>query len=314
MKQLGKVFSDSLVILSRNFVLGYPFLLLLLILMMVMPEAGPPPLLASTSGETAGFPLLELAFYLGILLIGMAFMAGLFNMTYRAVRIYWEDKKRGEAGEAEEQEASEILWRPFGLMKEFFPGIGRYFVRFTIGGLVQFVFMALLAAAFFYYLEQTGGVPEVLGQLSRESTESEIVEAFTSLPVEDKVQLNRLAGFLLGAMLAYGLFWMLTMFWPAFVVMMEATAIRGYTNSLRQFTGDPLGVFGIGALFFVVTMVLSLLLSGSMVLVVLRQFLFIFVHLYFIIVTFVYLIYRYGLPSERDGEKEKDGMPAEAAE
>ena len=54
-----------------------------------------------------------------------------------------------------------------------------------------------------------------------------------------------------------------------------------------------------------------LFIQGPAALMYLRQFLSIFVEIYFVIVMFVYLIDRYGLPVDK--ETEDTGLPAEAA-
>jgi hypothetical protein len=285
MSLLASIFSDSFIILSRYFTLVYVFFLFLLLIGFLLPRQAEPSL------DPAWIALAVV-----VVLIGMAFLAGWFSMITKACLNFLVGKNRITT--EEEPDPALPLMESFALFREFFPGIGTHFISFAIGG---FLNLGVLAAILYFVQDATASMGpsidlmEKLARMDLPQREAEMrAMSFAQLEA-----LSRLSLIIMGGVIGYGVFVLLTMFWPAFVILHQQNVFKAYWQSILQFFRDPFRVIAIG-LFFVLGHVLPLLLfaGGSVFLLVMCQFLLMLLEIYTVVVLFVYVLHRIGKPAE----------------
>lgn len=291
MSTIFRLFSDSFAVFRRNMILVYPLLLFLLLVSVLMhPESG-------------ALPTLDMKWILligSIILLFFAFLAGWNNMMYEACRRWVFPDKTPPVPASQTQTpptGAEPFKEIFSLFGYFLPGVGEFFGSFLIGGLIQVGVALLIFYGAQTLIEQGGGVPHVLEKMTALKTQAEVNTFIAGLPVTEQEQMGRFSMVLLGAMAVYGMFYLLTMLWGPYVIVHRVNVFKAYGLSMRQWVRDPLRILAIALLFFMVYSLLLLLQPNDMGLMLLFQFIFLFLKTLFGLVLFVYLLQTH--PSEQ---------------
>ena len=287
-----QIILDSLGLLTQNFVLTYPLLLFFLLLSVVVP-----------STETPAMEARWFVLGFGIFLIHCAVMAGSYSMISRGVCLHFEREERFEAVVKEKPESLDggdiEIPNPFEdfvvLLREFFPGVSRFFLQFVLGTLIQALVLGVIYWWFSQALENMGGYPALFRQLTdiqattagaESAKEVNLQAMMLALSPEEKAHLNQFTSLLLAAMSIYGVFYFLSIFWSAFIVLGQKPFWQAYLGSFKQAFTRPVVLIGLAMLFIGLTLSLSLLAQlGSTMFIALWHFLNIMLNIYFAIVT-----------------------------
>lgn len=291
MHRLSKILLASFHILGQNLVLGYPYFLFFMVVLLVMPMEG-----LVTVDFSGAQGLSFYVFIAALVLLAFAFLAALFQMIYTASEDYLQQLEVSPEEMAEQmakEDPNEILFAPFKLLKEMMPGIGNHFVQFTIGGVINLVVLGLLAFAVIYVSSEM--LPTVktvfvnLQQLAQEES-PDLFGFFEALGLDEREALTAFTVNMTYASIVYGLFFLVTIFWPSLVVSRNISAVQAYQQSIKLFISDPLTILTGGLLYFVLNLSVGLLLSTNVVLLVLRPFITVFVDIYFLTATMLYVL------------------------
>ena len=292
-KSFAEIALRSFALLWQNFVLTYPLLFFILLFSMLMPQ-----------GEEPALEPRWILFFAGFFLIFSGMMAGSFAMIARAVRLYLEREKNPPKPPAEGEPPQ--LPTTFGdistILKEFFPGVGRHFVHFVAGLLVQIGAIWLISLWFDHQMALAGGFPaaiqkvQALQNQAAAGTNLDAAKFLASLTPDEKSQLNSLGLLMLSSMAMYGAFFFVTAFWPAFVVLLDKPVWSAYWQSLRQCIVRPLTLIATVFLFIGLFMLFSLLpQTGSALLAALWHFLTVMLFVYLGIVVVMTVADTHGL-------------------
>jgi hypothetical protein len=297
MRQLFNLLIDSFVIWSRNFTLVYIFLLALFVFSILLGQAGMPSL-------DTRWVLLGLI----MLLIFAAIMAGWFNMVAAACTRFL-DKPR----EIAMQQTSPL--DALTLFRAFLPGIGRFFPTVAMGYLIQLSIGLLLLLATQPLWGKNAALLEKMMSLDIEAR----IQMINSLSHAEKLSLGEFSLMLMAGMLGYGLFSLLIMLWPAFVLYYGENAFKACLRSMIQFVKDPLWMLGISLFFMAIKAPLFLLSSGvapasptqfSLAAAGIQLISFL-VEIYTAIVIFVYVYQRVGKPTLNPEESVSENLTDE---
>ncbi len=279
MRQLFSIITDAAVIWSRNFTLMYVLLLSSLLLEVLVPR-----------GEMPAVDWRWLLLALVLVLTFAALMAGWFSMIATACTRYLE-----QSDSLNEKPPSPT--DPFTLFKDFFPGIARFFPAMSVGYLLQAGVFALL----FWFMAKPVWVEnlpllEKLYDMARQG-----ILAPEKLSMTEQNGLVTLWLAVSGTLLCYGVFWVLTILWPAFVVYYQNNALKAHWRSLLQFCRDPLGMLAIIGLMFALQLLLTLATLTGVILqnafiAIIFQFLGFMAGIYSMILVFVYVRQTFGKP------------------
>lgn len=279
MSSVLHLIGESFSVFRRNFVLVYPLLFFLLIISLLKPSE-------------AGIPELDLKWIL--LLVSMsclyfAFLSGWYTMVAEACR-RWMERKSKPPQELTPQEVTAELLDPFTLFRQFLPGVGEYFGSFLLGGGIQVGAVLLIFGVAHLLIDQYIGVPVFLGELVNIKTEAEAQALINALSPEAQEQFGNFTLVILGSLLAYGVFYLLTMLWSPFVILHRVNALTAYRMSLVQWFRDPLRVLLIALWFFLLNSLLMMVPPAGPLLLILFQFLFMFLKTYFAVMLFLYVM------------------------
>ena len=109
-----------------------------------------------------------------------------------------------------------------------------------------------------------------VGELAQ-SESPDITDFQNQFSLEQKEALVSFANTLGIGLLAYSLFCISTIFWPALIVTQEISALNAYIESLKLFKTDFFRILMVGLLYLAVNLVLSLILSTSPIMMSLRE-------------------------------------------
>lgn len=262
------LFRGSFNLLKHNMVLSLPFLAFWLIIGFV--------LISLTNGAARLFSLL--------LLLGItsAFISGWFNMFKRCV----------ERPVNENQPEREQVEDSFYLFKEFFPGVGKYFVNILVG-----LMLFLLIFNFLMLLTENLSM-HLLGNFESFSTEemmkalqqpSSIQDFWKSISDADKSKIITIAliELALTVLMIY-----LTMFWAQFVVLKEVSPLKGFLSSIAITIKDffrTFVIFVLNALLLGGVFLLSAVLGLNPILRLVMILLFVYALVFYILMTFLYI-------------------------
>lgn len=290
--QVWKSLGDSLQVMGQYFVLPWPFCGMILLLM-VIGSAVPPQAIMSLTP-----PVIAFVIVLGM--IALAFKAGSFAMIYQAVQHYRNRQERlakttvivPESGELPAEELAKIAPDPFeifGLLKEFFPGVGEFLMRFVVGEIIHLVFLTLLILGLSYAMDSIGHLDQVINRFQDNMTPEQIQAMATGLsPAEQKAVVDFGGLVMLGVGL-YMIFGLITFLWPMLVISHDISAWAAYGKSIRQFFRDPMRLIGLGFLYVLMVGLLELFsMVPNVWIASLLQFMALMNSIYFTVVLFFY--------------------------
>jgi hypothetical protein len=259
------LFKDAARILLGRFVLIYPLLGFSMLLGLLFPHTTPAPELRWALWGALLF------------LIYMAFSAGWVRMCQMAIADWVVQRIQQQplaykippgllvstTGLLPKVRNGKLAIMPsaFGTLSGFFPGVGQYFGAFALGGLLHIAGALLIIVLTGLWINALGGLPAFFQPLLHATPQvaNRLLDPATmqagllqlSAPQQAHVQQFILA--LLSAGLAYGVFSLLTMFWPALVVFGNYSPLKAYGQSALLLLKYPLLVFAIGALYVVLS-------------------------------------------------------------
>jgi hypothetical protein len=262
------LFRRSFVLLRHNMVLSLPFLAFWLLIGFV---------LVSLSG--GGERLFSLVLLLGIM---SAFTSGWFNMFKKCV----------ETPLNENLPEDELTEDSFSLFKEFFPGVGKYFVRIAVGlTLFLLVFNVLMLGIETLALHFLGGFesfrPEEM--IKAMNQPSFMPDFWKNINDTDKSRIISIAALEVGftVLLAY-----LAMFWAQFVVLKDISPLKGFLKSIITTVKDFLRTFPIfvlNTLLLAGVFVISAVLGVNPLIRLVMILLFVYALVFHILMTFLYV-------------------------
>lgn len=163
-----KAINKSFGITWRNLILTQPFILFMLIFSIL-------------SGGLAGVMRNNAAFIvctLSLLLLITAFLAGWFYMTKKTISFDLDDTT----------EADDKAYKSFGLVKQFFPGVGEYFLPVTLLGILYLLFTLCVVFLAFKLGIKYIGMPDIdIAKLNAAADSSRDMQAYFSTLPYDKV-------------------------------------------------------------------------------------------------------------------------------
>ncbi len=267
-KIIKTIFSESLEVLRKNFILPQPLLLfLLIIIFIVMPVS------LKGAANTSGIIMFTALFCLFC-----AFIAGWFSMIYRAVVI--NDQKEIPENELEPRVA-----------REFFPGVEKHFLKILSGVIIYilltFIFINIAAVVG----EKLIGFPQNFTQAKLSvalSSWEEYTAFINKLSYSDKVILIRWDLLIFGCI---GLISYLTMFWGQAVVVCCKNSVSAFIHSFKTVLKNFPVTFSIFILNWFSLWFVGLLTSINVKNAFLHfvgLFTILFLIVYFIIMNFLY--------------------------
>jgi len=279
MRKLFSILTDSLFIWSRNFTLIYVFLLALLLLQMFIPD---------------NIPLrLEMRWYLlgsALLLLFSAMMSGFYGMVRLACERFFAKTREQAARETSPVDA-------ITLFQGFFPGVSQFLLPIVGGYLIQLGMGVLLVLPMQSLLLKYAPLLKKMSLVGMDDR----MKMLTSMPMAQQDDFLNLSSMLLGAMVAFALFSLMTILWPAFVVYYRNNPFKACFRSMVQFFKDPLGMLGLVSILFGLRVPLFLLnsigrASGNVFITLLMLLLDLSAEIFIAILVFVYVYQTAGKP------------------
>jgi hypothetical protein len=296
MRLLFSVLNDTLAIGTRNLTLVYIFFLMFLIASFILGQAGMPSL------DPRWLTLIAV---LGLILA--AFMAGLLYMVSQACLYYLDNRQKGASPVNRQQAALQA----FGNFRNFFPGVGAFFLPVTVGYAIQ---TGVLAALIFWTRPLWADAMPLFEKVRQTIVAGSSQEALIqSLTPDQQMAMAQFGLSVIGIGLIYGAFSLLVMLWPAFVVMYEENPLKAYGRSLVQFFRDPFRLIAIATLFFGARLLLAFLVNfGGILMEILGQLLMLLLELLTLVSIFVYSYHKIGRPTitaPEDNTSDAAGKP-----
>lgn len=259
-RTINKNFSQAFSLVKYNLVLFLPFFMFLLVI---------------------GFLRGSYALFIVPAVIAV-FLSGWLNMFKQCTEMPTDENLSGD----KRTEDSFLLFR------EFFPGVGKYFVKITFGILIYFIlFYILMFALETLFMSLLGEFDTFSRQDLIDSMKSPIATTafWSKLDYSDKIKIFRIAGL---EALSTLLFFYFTMFWMQIIVIKDSYPLKALLHSFITIIKDPVNTFiifisGISSLLFIIFV--GAILSMNPLFQLLILFLFVFIIVYFVMVTFIYL-------------------------
>lgn len=293
MKLLLTILGDSFIIWSRNFALMYILLFLSLLVGLMMPQS-----------ENPAWELRWILLFLTILLLAAAVMSGWFHMVGRACHLYLQEAKkiRERSDSPENALPANIPLQALMLFREFLPGVSRYFLSVTTALLMHLLVPFLLFLKLQPLWAANAPLMDKFYKAAMATPNLNQQDLSRIFAPQELHSLEGLAMATLGALFVYGLFSMLTMLWPAYIVLYRKSAIAAYRDSIVRFFKDPLRLLLVSGVFMTLQFILNLGAStgasaNSFFLLIFCQFASLMLEIYMAVVIFVYVLRMAGEPT-----------------
>ena len=269
---MRKILKKAFEVLQNNLIIIQPFIFYLLLISIF---------LGSVHNVPEGIKPVFIVFILSIFALSCAFLAGWLQLFQAALRNSFKEAP----SPIEKAEMS------LGILREFLPAVGRFFVPITIAVILYFIlFFGIIKLTVFLGLKYIGLSenisPEKILSVFADKTK---VPAFVAILTEaDREKLLRWDVFTL---FMTGVFSYLTMFWFPAIMLNGENAFKAFWSGLKATFSKPFTTLGIFSLYWVVNLTVSLLssiFSGLFLVQILNLMLVVFITVYFIMVSFVY--------------------------
>jgi hypothetical protein len=277
MAMLFLILRSSFLVWLRSFALIYVFFLFMLIASFVLGPSVTPTMRL----DTRTFALWGM-----LLLLFSAFMAGFYYMISQACQRYLfaHEASRPEALPNRKHEA---VTGAFGLFRDFLPGIGQFFLPITIGYVIQFGVLGALAWNLNPLWVKVMPLLIRMETLVNAGRTPEQVVSWLSLTQQTELA-ELIVGILL-VILVYGVFSLLTLLWPVFIVLYEKNPLKAYGLSLKHFFKDPVRLMLLSVFFLAAKLLFSFFtLSAGMFVDILGRLALLLLEIYMTITLFVY--------------------------
>ena len=247
----NEVLKISYDLLKKNTNLTQHLFLFFLITMFVIPNIG---------------GMKGMLFIIVFSLFVCAFFAGWFNAIKTAYRAEFpqvdcfvnEDNDRVEISKNKDSD-NEFNLPPL-YFKEFFEGVGKYFLKFLCGGLVYVVIFGVCFYLLNYFIHHFVVIPPAIKQIDINSlsvmTQDELNKIVLSLNMTEQLKVLKLAGLISGAFMLLGY---VTLLFPVVLVNSEKNVFYCLFLSIKSlFKNIPLSFF----IYFIFNSLLFLLSIG----------------------------------------------------
>ncbi len=277
MSQPLKLMRESFSLLGRNLVLFYPVLGFFIAMDLIRPPITTAP----------GLDMRWILIFSVLLLLKAAFASGWFNMVYEVT--FKSRLKKNEALKNDNKDTFQrvgdlnskplsphtvssesgplVLSDSLSLFKQFFPGIGQYFLSLTFGMLI----MTGVFFVIFWLIQQdvqnTIGYPtEVFHRFSEflsqgPEGQDDMKDYIESMSMTDQEQLSAFLSKQLTGVFASLLFVLMTIFWIPLLMVRRVGVLQAYWQSVKLFFREPLKLSLLGIVYGV-TLLFTLLLSS----------------------------------------------------
>lgn len=216
---IPELFSKTYDLVKTNLILVQPLLLFLLLLGFILAPL-------SVHGVINMASIIMVFSVLGLF---CAFLAGWFNMIHRCIKL---SAKQGLTPE-------EKALNSIKLFSDFFPGVGKYFLK-VVFGLIIYVFLLILVINFVGIIGQHFiGFPQSLTPVELSNSlvnEDKAMELLNKMSDIDKI---KLAKWNILTIALTGLFSYITMFWIQAIVSANKNPIAAYFESLKTVIKNP---------------------------------------------------------------------------
>jgi len=267
---LIKIFKKSYDILRQNLIIIQPFILYLLLLSLV---------LGSIHSVSGSLQTVLIIFLISIFALTCAFIAGWLQLFQAAIRTFDKDtfSLRSEMS--------------FGILREFFPAVGRFFIPITMAVILYFIMLfGVFKLIMFLGVKYIGFTQNITPENIKAVFENKAqMEAFVlSLTSEDRLKLLKwdlLSIFLIG------FYSYITMFWFPAILMNGENAFKAFFTGVKAVFSKPFTTLGIFSIYWVVNFcvnIISAIIPNLLIAHILNLMFLIFITSYFIMVNFVY--------------------------
>lgn len=269
---LTKILKKSFDILRKNLIIVQPFIFFLLLISV---------LTGSIQNISRGFSPLLITFLVSTFALVCAFLAGWFQLFSASIRNSYKEV----TSPVEQAEMS------FGILREFLPAVGRFFVPITIAVILYIaMFFGVIKLIIFLGIKYIGFSenisPEKFVALFNDKTQ--IYNFVASLTEADRQKLMRWD---LLTLFLTGFFSYITMFWFPAIMLNGENAFKAFFLGIKAVISRPFVTLGIFALYWVTNLISSFITSlapNFFLLQLVNLMLVIFIMVYFIMVNFVY--------------------------
>lgn len=264
-RQINNSFLQAFTLVKNNLILLIPFFMFLLVAgFILMPGSSP------------------IYFLLTMPALLAVFLSGWLNMFKNCIKIPLRNRQE------EDKQAEYSL----GAFKEFFPGVGKYFLKIGTGILFYIllfnIFMLVLEVLMMGFLGPFESFTQ--DNLSEVMKNRELAQQFwEGISQADKTRLFQIAVF---ETIFSSIFVYFTMFWPQIIVLEEVHPIQAFLRGFNIIKNDltlTFILFIAGLTSVILAIFINLLFSVNPLLQLISMILFVFVIVYFIMLSFVYL-------------------------
>lgn len=290
---LTQLFIESFFLMGRYFVIVYPVFLYFILSGFLVPQAAIPDF-----SQWAWWVV-----SIGLLAILFIFKAGWNAMMYKAVT-EWQDLRHRVFEKKEDVPREELQRIPFGLLKEFIPGMGQYGVPFLVGGGIWFVAACMLAGLMMWLGYHFIGIPEfITTALSNPEAPGKgaqhLIETMSTmdqaqfmqmLSAQERTQLDRWYLILIGIFILLAALNALTLFWQQYLIIKQCNPFKAFFYSGRQAIRHPFQAMVILFYFSIFMLSFSLMEKSGGLGAFLGEFLLILTIVFFGLFLFLYLL------------------------
>lgn len=217
---LTELFSKTYDLVKNNLILVQPLLIFLLVLSFI------------TSPLTSGMGISTAVIVMIISILGLfcAFFAGWYSMFHKSIE--YVDKLNLSP---EEKALNSI-----NLFKEFFPGVGKYFLKIILGYLLYFMFFIILLNVIHILGEKLIGLPTSINtdEFSKIATdEQKLLNFVHKISLSDWIKIIK---WNVMSFTACGLFSYITMFWIQALIIEGKRPLIAYWESIKTVFKNPI--------------------------------------------------------------------------
>lgn len=271
MSMFFNIIKKSYTILRQNLIILQPFILFMLIMTIVLGSFG--------NIDKGMSPAVVLLFISCFCLIA-AFLAGWYPLFVKAIQNSYNASATPE----------EKAYMSFSTLKEFLPGVGKYFWS-VLGGMVLYIAIIILLSKLslilgmkFIGLSDNILPDKILNALSDQKTLENFIK---NLSVSEQLQLIKWDILILSTS---AIFSYLTMFWFQSIIINSENPIKAFGSNLKALFAKPFVTFSLFLLYWITNMLAGILagLGNNFLFQLFNLFIMIFLTAYFIMVNFVY--------------------------
>lgn len=268
---IRELFGKTNLLIRYNLILVQPLLLFCLLLGVI------------TSPLGVGITLSPAVIIMLVSVFGLfcAFLAGWFNMFHKSIESF-----SMPIPSKEERAVNSI-----NLFKEFFPGVGKYFLKIVTGSIIYIILFLILMNFIGIIGEKYIGFPKSIDLTNMSNffmSQEKALEFVSKISQSDKIII---AKWNLLTLFCMGLFSYLTMFWVQAVVIENKNPAMAYLVSLKTVLKHPVGTIVIYMTYLTSVLAISFLGAAypmNFVIQFIALMILILVLVYYIMLTFLY--------------------------